>query len=134
MEAQGAGRRITILFAKLAINTLALVVVDALFDKVWIENQDFWILIAVAVTLALVNAYLSPVVVLLTIPINIVTLGLFTLVINALLLWFVSWLIPAFHVEGFWTAFWAALVISVISVLLNMLLKPPKQRGTIGCR
>jgi putative membrane protein len=119
-------RRILFLLTKLVVNGFALVVVDAIFSGVWIENNDTWILLAVAIVLALINAYIRPVVLILTIPLNIVTLGLFTLVINALLLWFVSWLIPAFHVDGFWTAFWAALVMSIISVLLNMLLKPPR--------
>jgi putative membrane protein len=76
--------------------------------------------------LAHVNAYLRPLVVVLTLPINILTLGLFTLVINALMLMLVSWLIPTFHVEGFWTAVGGALVISVVSVLLNSLLTQPR--------
>jgi putative membrane protein len=84
-------------------------------------------MLAAAVVLALVNTYLKPFIIVLTIPLNIVTLGLFTLVINGLLLWFVQWLLSgSFHIDGFWTAFWAALVMSIISVLLNMLLKPPK--------
>jgi putative membrane protein len=81
-------------------------------------------MIAAAFLLALVNTYLRPLVVVLTLPINILTLGLFTLVINGLMLELVSWLIPAFHVEGFWTAVGAALVISIISFLLNWFLKP----------
>ena len=122
----GMGKQLIILFTKLAINALALLVVDAIFDKIWLDTMQATI--AAAVVLALVNTYIRPIVVLLTLPINIVTLGLFTLVINGAILKLVSWLIPAFHVEGFWTAVGAALVISLVSVLLNWFLRPPNVR------
>jgi putative membrane protein len=116
------GRRLLILITKLAINALALLVVDAMFQGIWFDTNQATI--AAAVVLALVNTYLRPLVVVLTLPINILTLGLFTLVINALMLELVSWVIPTFHVEGFWTAVGGALVISIISFLLNWFLKP----------
>ncbi len=116
------GRRLLILVTKLAINALALLVVDSIFQGIWFDNNQATI--AAAVVLALVNTYLRPLVVVLTLPINILTLGLFTLVINAFMLELVSWVIPTFHVNGFWTAVGGALVISVISFLLNWFLKP----------
>ena len=117
------GRRLLILFTKLAINALALLVADAMFSRIWFETTQATI--AAAVVLALVNTYLRPLVILLTLPINILTLGLFTLVINAGLLWLVGQLLqPRFRVDDFGSAFWGALVISVISVLLNLFLKP----------
>jgi len=116
--------RLLILFTKLAINALALLVVHAMFQNIWFDNQQATI--AAAVVLALVNTYLRPIVVLLTLPINILTLGLFTLVINGLMLKLVSWFIPAFHVEGFWTAVGGALVISLVSFLLNWFLQPDR--------
>jgi putative membrane protein len=115
-------RKILILITKLAINAVALLVVDSMFQNIWFDNNQATI--AAAILLALVNTYLRPLVVLLTLPINILTLGLFTLVINALMLELVSWLIPAFHVVGFWTAVGGALVISVVSCLLNWFLRP----------
>jgi putative membrane protein len=115
-------RNVLVLVTKLAINAVALLVVDAMFQKIWFDDTQT--MIAAAILLALVNTYLRPLVVVLTLPINILTLGLFTLVINGLMLELVSWLIPAFHVEGFWTAVGAALVISIISLLLNWFLKP----------
>jgi putative membrane protein len=118
------GRKLLILLTKLAINALALLVIDAMFQGIRLETNQATI--AAAIVLALVNAYLRPLVVVLTLPINILTLGLFTLVINALMLMLASWLIPTFHVEGFWTALGGALVISVVSVLLNSLLTPPR--------
>jgi putative membrane protein len=115
--------RFFIVVAKLAINALALIIVDAMFQNIWLDNLQTTI--AAAVLLALVNTYLRPLVVILTLPINVLTLGLFTLVINALMLLLVSWLIPTFHVVGFWTAVGGALVMSLISFLLNWFLLPP---------
>ena len=123
------GRRFLILITKLAINALALIVVDAIFQGIWFDNDKATI--AAAVVLSLVNTYLRPLVVVLTLPINVLTLGLFTLVINALMLELVSWVIPSFHVEGFWTAVGGALVISIISFLLNWFLKPDSVRVQI---
>ena len=114
-------RKVLILIAKLAINAVSLLVVDSMFQNIWFANNKA--MLAAAVLLALVNTYLRPLVVLLTLPLNILTLGLFTLVINGLMLELVSWLIPAFHVEGFWTAVGGALVISLVSLLLNWFLK-----------
>ena len=116
--------RILILITKLAINALALLVVTSMFQGIRLDNNRATI--AAAVVLALVNTYLRPLVVLLTLPINILTLGLFTLVINALMLELVSWLIPAFHIDSFWTALGAALVISIISFLLSWFLRPDR--------
>lgn len=111
-----------ILLVRPAINVLALLAADALFDGV---RLDTWqATVGAAILLALVNAYLRPLLVMLTLPINILTLGLFTLLINAGLLKLVSWIIPAFHLTGFWTTVGAALLISLLSGLLNALLKP----------
>jgi len=116
------GRRILTLLTNLAIDVLALVVVDWLFDGI---KLDTWqAVVGGAILLALVNAYLRPLIVLLTLPFNILSLGLFTFVINATMLKVVSWLLPDFHVTGFWTAVGASLMISFVSFLLNWLLKP----------
>jgi putative membrane protein len=116
--------RLLILLTKLAINALALLVVTSIFQGIHFDNNQA--MIAAAVVLALVNSYLRPLVVILTLPINILTLGLFTLVINAGMLELVSWLIPAFHIKDFWTALGGALVISIISFLLNWFLRPDR--------
>jgi putative membrane protein len=122
--------RILILVTKLAINALALVVVDAIFAGVSFDSTSA--MIASAIVLALINIYLRPLVLLLTLPANILTLGLFTLVINALLLRLVAWIIPAFHLGDFWTALGAALVISVVSFLVNWFLRPGAVRVHIS--
>jgi putative membrane protein len=120
------GRPFIVLLTKLAINALALVVADQMFARIWFE--DLPAAIAAAVVLALVNTYLRPLLLALTLPVNILTLGLFTLVVNAGLLKLVSGLIAGFHLEGFWTAVGAALVVSLISFLLNGFLNPPQVR------
>ena len=122
-------RNLMLLFVKFAINALALVVVEAMFQGIWVETQGALLTtIAAAVLLALVNTYLRPLVLVLTLPFNIVTLGLLTFVINGLMLKVVSWLIPAFHVEGFWTAVGGAIVISIVSFMLNWFLNPKQVR------
>jgi len=121
--------RLLILITKLGINALALLVVTSIFKGIRLDNNQT--LIVTSVVLALVNTYLRPLVVVLTLPINIFTLGLFTLVINALMLKFVSWLIPAFHVEGFWTAIGGALVVSIVSFLLNWFLRPDRVQARV---
>ena len=120
------GRSLLILFTKLAVNTLALVVVGAIFPRIHFDSTQ--IMFAAAIVLALVNTYLRPLVIVLTLPFNLLSLGLLTLFINALMLKLVSWLIPGFHVDGFWTAVGGALVISLVSCLLNWFLNPPNVR------
>lgn len=76
--------------------------------------------VAAAILLALLNAIIRPILYLVSIPLILLTLGLFTVVINALLLELVAWLVQGFHVSGFWAAFWGAVVISIVSTILNL--------------
>ncbi len=73
--------------------------------------------------LGIVNATIRPVLLLLTLPINLLTLGLFTLVINGFMLWLVGLLIRGFEIQTFWTAVFAALILMIISSLLNWLVR-----------
>ena len=116
--------RLFIFLTKLGINALALLLAARIFPKISFDSQQATFI--AALVLALVNTYLRPLVVILTLPINILTLGLFTLIINGMMLELVSWIIPAFHVEGFWTAVGGALVISIVSCLLNLFLRPDR--------
>ena len=70
---------------------------------------------------SLLNAFLKPIIVLLTLPVTIITLGLFTFVINALIFYLAANLVPGLHVTGFGSAFIAALLFSLFSFVLNML-------------
>ena len=75
--------------------------------------------LVLAIIFGLVNGIIRPIVKLLTLPINILTLGLFTLVINACMLWLTSWISRALTVDGFITAFLGAIIVSVVSTVLN---------------
>lgn len=77
-------------------------------------------LFVAALVLGILNAVIRPVLLILTLPINLVTLGLFTLIINGAMLKLAAWLVPGFHVEGFWAAVGGALLLSVFSFALNL--------------
>lgn len=85
-------------------------------------------LLLIALVFGLVNALIRPLLTLLTCPLIIVTLGLFVLVVNALMLGLTAWLVPSLTVEGFWPAFWGAIIISVVSSLISMLIKDERER------
>ena len=102
------------------INTVALMALPYLLHSVTVSN--FTTALIAALVLALVNTLIRPVLVLLTLPVTFLSLGLFVLVINALLFWMVATLVDGFHVAGFWSAFLAAILYSVISWALSTLL------------
>jgi putative membrane protein len=78
-----------------------------------------WSLVAAALLLGIVNAFVRPVVIILTLPLTILTLGLFLLIINAAMLSFVAWLLEGMTVEGFWSAFFGAIVVSITGWLAS---------------
>ncbi len=102
------------------INAGALLALPFLFDSIQISS--FFAALIVALVLGLVNAIIRPVLVLLTLPVTVLTLGLFILVINALLFWFVASFVEGFTVSGFWSAFFGAIVYALISWALSALL------------
>jgi len=81
-------------------------------------------LLMASLLLGILNAFLRPVLILLSLPLLLFSLGFFLLIINALLLYWVGWLITSFHVASFWAAFWGGLIISIVSWLVNRLFKP----------
>jgi len=108
------------------INALSLLAVAWLIPSVSVDS--FYAALVTALLLAVVNTVIRPLLVLVTLPINILTLGLFTFVINGLLFWFVASFVQGFRVAGFWSAFWGALLYSVISTLASWLLVPRERR------
>jgi putative membrane protein len=103
-----------------AVTALSLWVASAIFKGIRFSGASS--LIVAALLLGFVNAVLRPVLIVLTFPLTLVTLGLFLLVINALMLMLVSALIPGFSVSGFWTAFFASIFITVLSFFFGILL------------
>lgn len=106
------------------INTLALYVAVQVVNGVDYDGAPLGLLV-VAALFGLVNATLRPLLALLTCPLVLVTLGFFLFVINAMMLVFTGWISNqfdlGFHVAGFWPAFWAGLMVSLVSLLLSLL-------------
>lgn len=107
---------------RLLITSLALLGVAYFVPGVTVDS--FYIAFIVAVLLGLVNLILRPILILLTLPINVLTLGLFTFVINGLLFWFIASFVDGFAVDGFIAAIIGALAVSVVSFLGNKLIIP----------
>ncbi len=107
-------------FGRFLINLLLLALVAWMFEGITVENA--FALVFAGIILGLLNAFLRPILVLLTLPLTIVTIGVFIFVINALLLMMTSAMVRGFDVSGFFTAFFAALVYSALSFIATMFL------------
>jgi putative membrane protein len=101
------------------INAVALLLLPYIIPSIRIRGIVTALLIAAV--LGLINVLLRPLLVFLTLPVTLVTLGLFILVINALLFQFAAWMIKGFEVSGFWSAFFGSLLYSLISWILAAL-------------
>jgi putative membrane protein len=119
-----------------AITSLSLWVASYVFSGLKFANASA--LIIAALLLGFANAIVRPLLIILTLPLTVLTLGFFLLVINALMMLLVSSLVSGFLVSGFWTAFFASIFIAVLSFLLNLFLfggppslRPPNNGGWI---
>ncbi len=101
---------------RLIVNAIVILILSVIMPGVSISG--FGTALIVAIVLGLINSFLKPVLILLTLSINILTLGLFTLVINALLILLVSSIVPGFNVSGFGWALLFGIVLSIISSAL----------------
>jgi putative membrane protein len=111
---------------RIVINAVALWVAASLVDGINLDDNSGALILA-AVVFGLVNAFIKPIVQFLSCPITILTLGLFTLVINALMLMFTGWLTGgAVSTDGFWPAFLGAIIISIVSTILSWFLPDKK--------
>jgi len=107
------------------INSVALLAVPYILPSISVDT--FGAAIFAALLLGLVNAIIRPILVLLTLPVTLLTLGLFIFIINGLLFWLVANFVPGFHVAGFWAGVFGAIVFSIISWLLSaVLLRRPQ--------
>lgn len=86
-----------------------------------IQIENFWTAMIAAIVIGLINAVIKPVLMFLTLPINILTLGIFTLVINALLFMFAGYIVPGVEISGFLSAFLGSLLLSILSVAIAWL-------------
>lgn len=107
--------------------TISIILTSYLLDGIVVTS--FWAALFAAMVLGILNALFRPILIVITLPINILTLGLFTFVINALLLKMVSGVVPGFYVHGFWSAVFGSLIISLVSWLLSSFVN---ERGRIS--
>lgn len=101
----------------LLLNSLAVFVTAYILPG--IHLKDYWTALVVAVVLGVINTFIRPIILILTLPINILTLGLFTFVILGGLVLLVSSIVPGFQVDGFWWALAFALVLSLINSFIH---------------
>jgi putative membrane protein len=117
---------IAIWLADLVLSGLDIVGFD---DSPW---AHFWVILGIALVFGLVNAIIKPIVAFLSIPLYVLTLGLFTLVVNALMLWLTAWITEftdwGLRIEDFWAAVLGGLIIAVISFTLSVLI-PESRRA-----
>ncbi len=102
------------------INAAALMALPYLLSSISVDSIPTALI--AALLLGLVNTFIRPILILLTLPVTLLTLGLFIFVINALTFWLVGSFVQGFHVAGFWSAFFGAILYSIISWALSALL------------
>ena len=103
------------------VSGAAIIITAYLLPGVTLEG--FFAALVTALVLGLINAILRPILILFTLPLNILTLGLFTLVINALLVMLAATIVPGFKVDGFWWALLFGVVLAIVNFALSPLLK-----------
>jgi putative membrane protein len=111
------------------LNAVALYLVTLIVPGVSV--RDYLTAFVAAIVLSFINTIVKPVLILLTLPVTVLTLGLFLFVINALLFWLVGSVLPGFEVAGFWSALGGAIVYSILAWLFSLLL-PANQRNSIN--
>lgn len=115
------------LLVNLLINTIAVFVAGYILPGVHLDSLVTAFI--VSIVLGVINAFIKPVLLLLTLPINVLTLGLFTLVINALLVLLTTNFVPGFTVDNFWWALGFSIVVSLVSAFLSLMASPATARG-----
>ncbi len=106
---------------RLFINATALWFTDVLFSGIYFESTSA--LIVAAIIFGILNTFIKPILIIFTLPINLLTLGLFTLIINGIILELTDFFVDSFSISSFGVAVLAALVMSIISVILQSILK-----------
>ncbi len=114
------------IFIRWLILTVAIIIASYLLEGIRVSG--FFSAFFAAAMLGILNAFFRPIIFILTLPINILTLGLFTFVINAIMLMMASGVISGFEVSGFWSAVFGSLLISIVSWILTSFIN---ERGTV---
>ena len=111
-----------------ASNLLALWVTSLIFDGVTYDDK-FWVLAVAALVLFLANAIIRPIVIILTLPAVILTLGILLLFINAFTLWITDKIVPSFEVSGFWTYIGAVIIIWLVNLMVYGIFRPDRHES-----
>jgi putative membrane protein len=111
------------------VTTLAILMIPHLISGVRVEGIGS--ALAAAAILGILNALIRPILIILTLPLTIVTLGLFILVINALLFQFAGWVVSGLHIDSFWSALFGSLIVSIVSWIMNSALPSHDMEQTI---
>lgn len=109
--------------------SLGLWIAAAILGSNLTYDDSVWVLIVAGLILAIVNSIIKPIVVLFTLPAVLLTLGLFMLVVNALMVLLVAWLYEPLDVSGFWAAMLAGFIIAVVNFLVSIILENGPQKG-----
>lgn len=115
---------------KIFVNAIGLGVAAFIFKHVRVDS--FWALLVAGLVLSVMNVFVKPFLVLITLPFHILTLGLFYFVINAIIILLVSALVEGFFVDGLWTAIGVSLIVSVINLFFDMFYTKPSIRVKIN--
>lgn len=110
---------------RIIVNTLAVLITSYVLPGVTVTNVVT--AIVVAVVLGLLNSFIKPILIFLTIPITILTLGLFLIVINASIIMLASKMVDGFIVNGFWNAFFFSIIMAIVSNVLHAFAKDEKE-------
>ncbi|MBI4426815.1 MAG: phage holin family protein [Candidatus Kerfeldbacteria bacterium] len=108
------------------LNSLLILVLPYIVPGISVAN--FWTALLVALVFGILNALVKPILIILTLPVTILSLGLFVFILNAILLWFTSTIVKGFEIRNFSAAVLAALVLWVGSMLVNLLTKQKTPR------
>ncbi len=109
------------LLASWLINALALYVTDFIISGISFENWQT--LFVAALVIGIINTLIKPVALLITLPITILTLGIFALIVNTAMLALAAQIVPGFNIAGFWSAFFGAIVLAIVSTFLQSMIK-----------
>ena len=90
-----------------------------------IHTEGWMPMVFMALFLGIINAFVRPILLILSLPFILVTLGFFILIVNTLTFWLAGGLVPGFHVDGFWTAFFGSIVVSVVSWAMSGIVRSP---------
>jgi putative membrane protein len=113
------------------VNAAMIYLAAQVVPGITLRGKPLWPALLAGLVLALVNAVVRPVLKVLTLPLTLLTLGLFLFVLNAFCLWLTSAIVPGFDVQGFWAAFLGALLISVVSWALTVFVSDSGRLGRL---